>query len=110
MSLEIRVQKTEWSRGYEMMIWALGKDEDDINIGELTFKKIKPGALCEPTLYITKHDLHSGPDPMQVLMDDLWNCGLRPSEGTGSAGSLKATQEHLKDMRQLVFKDKEIVK
>lgn len=32
----------------------------------------------------------------QKLMDDLWNCGLRPSEGTGSAGALAATQEHLK--------------
>ena len=38
----------------------------------------------------------------QELMDDLWNCGIRPSEGTGSAGSLAATQAHLKDMRKLV--------
>lgn len=40
----------------------------------------------------------------QILMDDLWNCGLRPTEGTGSAGSLAATQKHLEDMRTLVFK------
>jgi len=40
----------------------------------------------------------------QMLMDDLWNCGMRPTEGTGSAGSLAATQEHLKDMRSIVFK------
>jgi len=39
----------------------------------------------------------------QALMDDLWNCGLRPSEGTGSAGALAATQKHLEDMRKLVF-------
>jgi hypothetical protein len=26
----------------------------------------------------------------QQLMDELWRCGLRPSEGTGSAGSLAA--------------------
>ena len=42
----------------------------------------------------------------QELMDDLWQCGVRPSEGTGSAGSLKATQDHLKDMQRLVFKNK----
>jgi hypothetical protein len=35
----------------------------------------------------------------QQLMDALWQCGLRPSEGTGSAGSLKATETHLKDMQ-----------
>ena len=39
----------------------------------------------------------------QTLMDELWYCGLRPSEGTGSAGSLAATERHLSDMRKLVF-------
>ena len=39
----------------------------------------------------------------QVLMDDLWQTGLRPSEGTGSAGSLKATQQHLADMKKILF-------
>ena len=39
----------------------------------------------------------------QRLMDELWNCGLRPSEGTGSAGSLAATESHLSDMRRLLF-------
>lgn len=40
----------------------------------------------------------------QELMDSLWQCGLRPSEGTGSAGSLAATERHLKDMQTIVFK------
>lgn len=39
----------------------------------------------------------------QILIDSLWDCGLRPSEGTGSAGALAATQKHLEDMRSLVF-------
>lgn len=37
----------------------------------------------------------------QQLMDELWTCGLRPTEGTGSAGSLAATQAHLADMRRI---------
>lgn len=37
----------------------------------------------------------------QELMDSLWQCGLRPSEGSGSAGALSATQNHLKDMQSL---------
>lgn len=40
----------------------------------------------------------------QRLMDELWDCGLRPSEGSGSAGALAATQRHLDDMRRLVFR------
>lgn len=42
----------------------------------------------------------------QQLMDELWRCGLRPTDGTGSAGSLAATERHLADMRALVFKTK----
>lgn len=40
----------------------------------------------------------------QQLIDELWRCGLRPTEGTGSAGSLKATENHLADMREIAFK------
>lgn len=39
----------------------------------------------------------------QRLMDELWHIGLRPSEGSGSAGALAATQKHLEDMRTIVF-------
>jgi len=40
----------------------------------------------------------------QQLIDDLWACGIRPSEGSGSAGQLAAVQKHLEDMRKLVSK------
>lgn len=39
----------------------------------------------------------------QLLMDDLWMAGIRPTEGSGSAGSLAATQRHLEDMRTIAF-------
>ncbi len=39
----------------------------------------------------------------QTLMDDLWNAGIRPTEGAGSAGAMLATQKHLADMRTLAF-------
>jgi len=49
---------------------------------------------------------HLRPDEAQNLMDELWRAGLRPTEGSGSAGSLAATERHLADMRSLVFKTK----
>jgi len=49
------------------------------------------------------------PETAQVLMDDLWRCGLRPSEGTGSAGALAATQRHLEDFRKIAFKQLGII-
>lgn len=51
----------------------------------------------EPYLEIPKH-------AAQKLIDDLWDCGLRPSEGSGSAGQLAAVQDHLADMRKLLSK------
>lgn len=47
-----------------------------------------------PALRIKKSDA-------QMLIDTLWDCGLRPSEGSGSAGQLAAVQDHLKDVRSL---------
>jgi len=37
-------------------------------------------------------------DQAQSLMDQLWQCGFRPTEGTGSAGAMAATERHLKDL------------
>lgn len=57
----------------------------------------RDGTALEPTISMPK-------ELAQRLMDELWQCGLRPSEGTGSAGAMAATQRHLEDMRTLVFK------
>lgn len=50
----------------------------------------------EPFLEIEMHEA-------QELMDSLWDCGLRPSEGTGSAGAFKALQNHLSDLKEVLF-------
>ena len=39
----------------------------------------------------------------QALMDRLWKAGLRPTEGSGSAGALAATERHLRDLQKLAF-------
>lgn len=61
-----------------------------------SFVQPDPGTAVDASLRLER-------DAAQVLMDDLWASGIRPTEGTGSAGSLKATQAHLEDMRKLVF-------
>jgi hypothetical protein len=55
------------------------------------------GAYVDPTLRLRE-------DEAQGLMDALWHAGLRPSEGTGSAGAMAATERHLADMREIVKK------
>lgn len=54
------------------------------------------GEVMEPTMLLT-------PDDAQGLMDELWNCGLRPTEGTGSAGAMAATERHLLDMKSIAL-------
>lgn len=54
------------------------------------------GTYITPFAVIDKHQA-------QILMDDLWSAGIRPTEGSGSAGSLKAVQNHLADMKKILF-------
>lgn len=35
----------------------------------------------------------------QNLMDELWNCGIRPSEGSGSAGAMRQAEEHIATLK-----------
>jgi hypothetical protein len=37
-------------------------------------------------------------------MDDLWNAGIRPTEGAGSAGAMRAAESHIADLRRVAFK------
>lgn len=86
--------------GDKVLLYAFDVDLDKgINrVAEpLEFKTIERYTESPSFCELTKQEA-------QILMDDLWLCGLRPSEGTGSAGSLKATQNHLDDLRRLVFK------
>ena len=38
----------------------------------------------------------------QVLLDDLWAAGIRPSRGVASAGALDEAHEHIETLRRMV--------
>ncbi len=61
-------------------------------------KPAEEGGLVSPSFTLTN-------EAAQSLMDSLWDCGIRPTAGQGSAGQLAATERHLADMRTLVFKE-----
>jgi hypothetical protein len=94
---EIRAMQAPWRRGIEFMA------TDDNLIGrKIEFDlPVNNGISIEPTFSLSMQQA-------QTLMDDLWNCGLRPTEGTGSAGALKAVERHLDDMRKIVSKKLEV--
>lgn len=67
---------------------------------EPIFVKVEEGVT--PPIAFSLSDIEA-----QALMDRLWKAGLRPTEGSGSAGALAATERHLKDMQILVFETPE---
>lgn len=89
---KIRAQAGQWNSCIELQ----ARDENGY-AGRMVFEKKPDHQILDAFLRID----HSS---AQVLMDDLWQAGLRPSEGSGSAGSLKATENHLKDMQRIAFK------
>ncbi len=101
IEFQIRARRTDFSQRDGVQLYATQTQGGEIYIAQqLEFKstgtKDRYQALAS-FLTISSNEA-------QRLMDDLWDAGLRPSEGTGSAGSLAATQKHLADMRTIVFK------
>lgn len=93
--INLRANNAPWRGGVEFQISQVNYRQMFV-VQELKFEEIKEGEICQPSLVINNNNA-------QVLMDDLWHCGFRPSEGTGSAGSLRATEKHLDDMRKIIF-------
>ena len=82
----------------EFYFYELTREPRQEHIGEVVMRPLAEGAdPSSPTFVLPMENA-------QCLMDDLWRIGLRPSEGAGSAGSLRATERHLEDMRRVVAK------
>jgi hypothetical protein len=99
-TVKIRAQATPWRRSVELY---LGNPEKAIRVKDVVWETYEEGAcFCGPSFELNSAEA-------QTLMDDLWNCGVRPTEGAGTAGSMQATQRHLEDMRKLAFAKFEVV-
>lgn len=55
----------------------------------------EPNSIVSPAFNLQR-------EGAQALMDSLWDCGLRPTQGHASEGAIGATKQHLADMRALV--------
>lgn len=99
MNFEIRTNiERERPFGDRLCVTFYGKREKEVLVCQpLTFCAIDPAINGLPAVKIT-------PSEAQEIMDELWRNGIRPSEGSGSAGQLAAVQYHLEDMRKLVFR------
>ena len=97
---KVRAARSWPGDGVDLLIMVTSSDEDGNtvkSVGEnIVMRQVQEQERLQPTMSLEY-------EGAQYLMDQLWDCGLRPSEGTGSAGAMAATQKHLEDMRRLVF-------
>lgn len=102
--LRIRAVNAPWYAGIEILISEHPNQHRPYAVAtEMVFRQVTPGEFIKPTCVLDMQDA-------QQLIDELWQCGLRPSQAQASAGALSATQKHLDDMRALVFKKTDLIK
>lgn len=94
--LFVRAHAAPWTDTIDIAVIDHGRRGHISVAGPLMMHEHKEGTVIDRCLSLQN-------EAAQKLMDDLWDAGLRPSEGSGSAGSLAATQKHLADMKQIAY-------
>lgn len=91
--IEIKASMRPWLDAIQLYI--LDKSGGKLmSARNIMMETIEEGQIISPSLEITQ-------TAAQALIDQLWNCGLRPTEGSGSAGSLAATERRLRDIQSI---------
>ena len=99
LPIEVMARRLEWSYGISLFMRQRTIGHGSTIAQPIVFAPFDDHLIAEPMIKLQI-------EQAQQLMDELWQCGIRPSEGAGSAGAMAATQKHLEDMRKLVFKEK----
>jgi hypothetical protein len=94
---ELMARRENWNDGISIYMRQITVGDGTMVAAPVSMVKHGTRLMYEPMLVL---DVQLS----QKLMDELWQCGVRPSEGSGSAGQLAAVKYHLEDMRNLVFK------
>ncbi len=94
MKTQIFANRVSFSNAIQLAFVQEGARGKTFAARPLVFDAIDDGQLIDAAATIQANEA-------QQLIDELWRCGLRPSEGTGSAGSLAATERHLRDMQAI---------
>lgn len=104
MNTEIKyyIQRNLASADYS--IYKFKKTETEISYWDVKKEEwsepVKRGYMHNPTPVLTIE-----PEMMQTFIEEIMDLGFSPSSMAQSRGELIATEEHLKDMRKLIFKD-----
>ena len=98
LPIEMMARREDWSEGVSIYMRQMTAGAGAVLAAPVQMIPHKPFEVAAPMMRLPIH-------AAQQLIDELWKCGLRPTEGSGSAGAMAATQRHLEDMRTLVFEE-----
>ena len=86
-TIQIRVEK---SIRRQAIIGVIKNGDGTAHMTDITFKRNEEAVWLPDTSMFRLDD-----EQAQALMDDLWSCGVRPTDGAGSAGAMAQAQEHI---------------
>jgi len=93
---EMRVAPESWWNGVRVMVRGRTFDGPYAYVKDIVLEKIDE--FTEPPSFTL-------PDrAAQILMDDLWTSGIRPTEKRQDGEALRSVRDHLGDMQQLAFR------
>lgn len=99
--MKFYARREQWSDSVDLYI--VDQEGDHTRRAEVSFSLGEPvlrgSAVFAPSWSMVGRDA-------QMLLDALWEAGLRPNDGSGSGAQVSALKDHLKDLQRIVF-DKE---
>ena len=98
MGLEIRAQPAPWWHGVELFARARNPLGGYGLITDVILEEQDDHLTVQPLT------ISLGMEEVQVLMDDLWASGVRPSDKRRDSETLGAVREHLEDMQKIAFR------
>ncbi len=100
---EIRARIQDWFGRIAVLIRITRNNR--VSIGETIIMR-EIGTIEETANMVSpiSHTFDMTKSEAQLLMDDLWNCGIRPSDRVPDVKQFLAVERHLGDMRRIAGK------
>ena len=94
---------------HQVRYFLSGESNDDSYSISFDYKKYKEGTVHPP---LSQMGYFEGEVPIELkaIFDGLWDMGIRPEGFEDMNRETEALRNHLADMRQLVYKDQDIIK
>lgn len=89
-------ERAYFGRYIDLRIKTIDESGEPRYAQKITFESLPEAEYVHPAMRLDQSEA-------EALMNELWQAGVRPSNGEGSTGQLAATERHLADMRSIAM-------